>query len=107
MNLPDKTEAEILLERLEPGRVEREVAAVNDARDRRLCEAWIAIAAGRGSREDGRLVVNDLARFTGFYDVHGEAVASDVMRFREGMRAVFFHVRQCLRQPADADQSAT
>lgn len=48
------------------------------------------------STEDGKIVLADLARHSGFYRIT-ERGASEVIQYNEGMRATFWRIFQHLR----------
>lgn len=58
----------------------------------RLTQAYKALFAGAGSREDAEIVLSDLAAHTGFYQVTAPTAADSELRFREGQRWAFARI---------------
>lgn len=57
-----------------------------------LVDAYTALVHGQPTPGDVQMVVVDLARFSGYFDVSGESVPAEALRFREGKRAMFERV---------------
>lgn len=67
-------------------------------RELHLKEAYQRVfVTGSASRDDGELVLTDLAAYSGFFATVPDDVSSDVLRVREGRRDLFFHVWRNLR----------
>lgn len=57
----------------------------------RLGEAWRAVIEGRGSREDGELILTDLANESGYFVAPAD-VSDQTLREHNGRRAVFARI---------------
>ena len=63
-----------------------------DKADQRLAEAWAAILRGKGTREDGEMVLTDLATKTGYFTVAPSSVSANELFMREGARTIFARI---------------
>ena len=70
---------------------------VFDLPDRRVVQAFQAVANGHGSIEDWRLVSADLEAFTGFWEVTSPDTPNDQVKFAEGQRSVFGRIQALTR----------
>lgn len=66
--------------------------STTDWGDERLASAWDAILHGKGSREDGELVVADLASRSGYFTVAPANVSANELFMREGARTIFARI---------------
>lgn len=66
--------------------------AAEDWADQRLASAWASILRGKGSREDGELVVADLATRSGYFTVAPANVTANELFMREGARTIFARI---------------
>jgi len=73
-----------------PG-VKRQATAKRDQ-----AAAYQRLFAGHGGAEDAELVLVDLAEFSGFYKTSPPGTTDGELRFREGARFVFAHIRSLL-----------
>lgn len=60
-------------------------------------EAYRAVFGGVGQPEDAALVLDDLERFTGFWEVTTADTPDQEARFAEGQRSVFARLRALMR----------
>ncbi len=68
----------------------------------RLTQAYMAVFSGKATREDAEVVLADLANYSGFYRTSPADTPSDVLRYQEGMRAVYGYVYSHLNlSPSD------
>lgn len=65
---------------------------------KRLTDAYQKLFAGNGSQEDADLVLTDLAKFTGFFQVSPANATPDELRHAEGQRSVYARIHGKLRQ---------
>lgn len=70
-----------------------------DSRDIRLAEAWQAIVAGRGSKEDVELALADLGEFSGYFFVAESGTTGDQLLRNEGRRDVMARILFLLDVP--------
>ena len=68
----------------------------------RVGEAWQALFAGHGSREDALIVLRDLMTQTGFYAVTAAEVPPDQVKFSEGQRSVYGYLLDRIEMNAEA-----
>jgi len=66
--------------------------ATEEWADQRLASAWSSILHGKGSREDGELVVADLATRSGYFTVAPANITANELFMREGARTIFARI---------------
>ena len=67
-------------------------AEVDYETERRLSEAWEAIAEGRANKVDGQLVLLDLQNFTGYFAQAPEGATGEELQRHAGRRDVYWRI---------------
>ena len=63
----------------------------------RLVQAYRRLFSGKGDDADAKIVLADLATYSGFYRVFPSEVEDSTLRFTEGRRSVYGRVLRFLR----------
>jgi hypothetical protein len=69
-----------------------------------LKDAYQRVFSGHGSADDARLVLTDLAKFSGFMSVSPQGVANEQLQYAEGQRSVYARIHDAIRMtPAERE----
>ena len=72
-------------------------ASTEEEAENRLQQAYEALFAGRGSKEDAEIVLADLRNFCGFDAVNEAVMHPNTLQYQSGRRSVFGRIHDNIR----------